>query len=121
LQGDDNLLRQILNFQRQLCREQGLDESLAGLPHYRAYAQLFDVLHLEHVVNSRFTNSPAPKSLPSRVEETIVDALKVSRDLVKKMRKGISACRRGSAAGWPGSAPGHGSRRSPLLVSRLLL
>ena len=50
LQGDDGLLRQVFDCQRQAARDLGIDESLADLPHYRAYATLFDVLHLERAI-----------------------------------------------------------------------
>jgi hypothetical protein len=94
LQGDDNLLHQILDFQRQAARQLGLDESLAGLPHFQAYAGLFDVLHLERVIRSRFTGS-RPAGFVMALEQAIASALDCSLDSVQKSRKGISACLRG--------------------------
>jgi hypothetical protein len=97
LQGDDNLIQQILNFQRQAARQLGLDESLAGLPHFQAYAALFDVLHLERVIRSRLTGS-RPAGFVTAMEQAIASALECSLASVQKSRKGISACLRGRRA-----------------------
>jgi hypothetical protein len=97
LQGDDNLMQQIFNFQRQEARELGLDESLAGLPHFQAYAALFDVLHLERVIRSRLSES-RPPGFVMALEQAIASALHCSLASVQKSRKGISACLRGQRA-----------------------
>jgi hypothetical protein len=94
LQGDDNLLQQIFDFQRQAARQLGLDESLAGLPHFQAYAGLFDVLHLERVIRSRLTGS-RPAGFVMALEQAIASALDCSLTSVQKSRKAISACLRG--------------------------
>jgi hypothetical protein len=95
LQGDDGLLRQIFEFQRQFAREQGLEDSMAGLPHYKAYAGMFDVLHLERTIRSRFEGSPKPRGLVERIEEAAAAVLPSLPDLIRKYRKAVSACRRG--------------------------
>jgi hypothetical protein len=97
LQGDDNLIQQVLDFQRQAARQLGLDESLAGLPHFQAYAALFDVLHLERVIRSRLTGPP-PCGFVMAMEQAIASALQCSLASVQKSRKGISACLRGQRA-----------------------
>ena len=98
LQGDDGLLKQILGFQKQRAREQGLDESLAGLPHYRAYASMLDVLHLERVIRARCCAGRRPQGLVSRIEEAIAAVLDGSLAQVQKLRKAIAACQRGHRA-----------------------
>jgi hypothetical protein len=102
LQGDDGLLRQVFDCQRQAARELGVDESLAGLPHHQAYATLFDVLHLERAIRARLTGRPRPPGLVSRVEAAVAAGLGVSTDAVIKSRKAIAACLRGERArvGW---------------------
>lgn len=104
LQGDDHLMRQIFEFQRQAVRALGLDESLAGLPHFQAYAVLFDVLHLERVIRSRLTGSPPPGFVMA-LEQAITTALKCSLASVQKSRKGISACLRGQRSRVPWLRP----------------
>lgn len=94
LQGDDNLMRRVLEFQRQFARDQGLDESLAGLAHHRAYAEMFDLLHLERSIRSRAAGH-APRGFVTRVEQALAAGLDISLDAVRQHRKAIAACRRG--------------------------
>ena len=98
LQGDDNLLDQILTFQRQYAREQGLDESLAGLAHYRVYANMLDVLHLERMIRARCLARRHPRGLVSWIEDAIVAVMGGSLARVQKLRKAIAACQRGQRA-----------------------
>jgi hypothetical protein len=98
LQGDDGLLRQVFALQQQFAREQGLDDSLAGLPHYKSYAGMFDVLHLERTVRSRLGANHPPRGFVSRMEEAIADTLGSSLEQVRKFRKAITACRKGHRA-----------------------
>jgi hypothetical protein len=97
LQGDDELLRQVLEMQRQSARTLGLDDSLAGLPHYKANAAMFDVIHLERVIRAR-CRPPYPRGLVSRIEEAVAAELGSSLARVRKLRKAISACRQGRRA-----------------------
>jgi hypothetical protein len=97
LQGDDGLLQQVLDLQRQAAREQGLDESLAGLPHYRAYAHMLEVLHLERSIRARLAGRPLP-GFVTRMEEAIAAALGASLAQVRKLRKASAACLRGQRA-----------------------
>jgi hypothetical protein len=94
LQGDDTLIQQIYDFQRQAVQQLELDKSLAGLPHFRAYAALFDVLHVERVIRSRLKGS-APAGFVLAMEQAVATGLNCSLDSVKKFRKCISACQRG--------------------------
>ena len=74
----------------------GLPRSAAGLPHYRAYATILEVLHWERVINeslrpgatpSGISSASSRKPSPRRSDITV--------DQVDKWRKAISACRRG--------------------------
>ncbi len=98
LQGDDDLMRQVLDLQRRFAREQGLDDSLAGLPHFKAYAGMFDVLHLERTIRSRVGADPPPRGFVGRMEEAIAVTLGISLEKVRKSRKAITACRKGRRA-----------------------
>jgi hypothetical protein len=95
LQGDDDLLRQVLDFQRQGVRALGLDESLAGLPHHKGYASLFEVLHLERSVLGRLPGRRVPHGFATHVQGALAAGLAVSLAQVQKCRKAISACLRG--------------------------
>lgn len=94
LQGDDHLLQQIFEFQRQAAQELGMDESLAGLPHFRAYASIFDVLHLERTIRSRLDCNPPP-GFVILLEQTISTTMHCSLANVQKCRKAIKVCQRG--------------------------
>jgi hypothetical protein len=98
LQGDDDLLRQILDFQRRDARELGDDESLAGLPHHKGYASLFDVLHLDRSIRARLLPGRPPPGRVAYLEEAVATGLGVSLAQVQKCRKAISACLRGQRA-----------------------
>jgi hypothetical protein len=95
LQGDDDLLRQIFNFQRQAVRDLGLNESLAGLPHHKGYASLFDVLHLERAIRARLLPGRTVRGFATCLEKAIAAGLRTSLAQVQKCRKAISACLRG--------------------------
>jgi hypothetical protein len=95
LLSDDDLQRQILDFQRLAARDLGLNESLAGLPHHKGYASLFDVLHLERAIRTRLRPGRLAPGLVTRLEGAVAAALHVSLAQVQKCRKAISACLRG--------------------------
>lgn len=97
--GDDALLTQILEQQRYQAQEKGLDPSIAGLAHHKAYAQIAQVIHLERTVVARYGQGSRPKGFVFQLEQAIADVLGVGRDQVKKLRKAISSCRRGMRAG----------------------
>jgi hypothetical protein len=102
LQGDDGLHRQILQQQQQLVRKLGLDPSLAGLRHYRAYGQMLDVIHWEQALVRRYGRSRRPQNFMTQVEAALEKALRVRNERIKKLRKAIACCRRGqrSAVQW---------------------
>jgi hypothetical protein len=92
---DDDLLRRIIAEQLHAVRELGVDESLAGLPHHQAYARMFDVLHLERTLGSRFPGRPTPRGLVSVVEQAAADQLGISPEQVRRHRKAVALCRKG--------------------------
>jgi hypothetical protein len=95
LQGDDDLLNQILQSQRKQARDLGIDESLAGLRHYRAYSRMYDVLHLERSILSRMPGAVAPYGFRLRIYQAIAEGLHLSVEAVQKYRQAIVACRKG--------------------------
>jgi hypothetical protein len=105
MQGDDELLRQIFHLQRGGARDLGLTESLAGLPHHKGYASLFDVLHLEQAIKARLDSAQKRGGRITRVEEAIAAGLDISVAQVQKCRKAISACLRGRRSRVPWLQP----------------
>jgi hypothetical protein len=95
LQGDEDLLRQVYEFQRQAVRDLGLNESLAGLPHHKAYATMFQIIHLERTARSRLPGGRVFRGFVTHLEGALAGHLGCSIDQVQKYRKAISACRRG--------------------------
>jgi hypothetical protein len=95
LTGDDNLLTRIVQEQRTLAIEGGLPPSAAGLPHYRAYATILEVLHWERAIRSRIGPARLPRGSVDFIREAIAETLGITVDQVDKWRKAISSCRRG--------------------------
>jgi hypothetical protein len=95
LTGDDDLLARILQEQRSLARQAGLPRSAAGLPHYRAYATILEVLHWERVITDRVGPARRPRGFVGLIKEAIAEALHITDHQVDKWRKAISTCRRG--------------------------
>jgi hypothetical protein len=105
LQGADELQRQIFEFQKQAVRDLELPESLAGLPHHKSYASLFDVIHLERAIRSRLPPGRPARGFVSHLEEALAVGVDVSLDLVQKCRKDIIACLRGKRLRLPRLRP----------------
>jgi hypothetical protein len=105
--GNDDLLQQILDCQRQFARMQALDESLAGLPHSKAYGGMLHVIHVERVARTRLGGGAAPRGFVDRLEKAIAAVLGGSVEQVRKLRKAIADCRRGRRARitWLGPRP----------------
>jgi hypothetical protein len=98
LAGDDDLLVEVFREQRRLAAERGLDRSLAGLPHHRAYGQILEVVHLERSVQERYGRPGRSRGLVTRLEAAMAAALGVTIAQVQKLRKAASSCRRGHRA-----------------------
>jgi hypothetical protein len=95
LTGDDDLLARILQEQRSLAADAGINRTAAGLPHFKAYATIFEVLHGERVITGRYSRAIRPPGFVGLIKEAIAEALGITVDQVEKWRKAISACRRG--------------------------
>ena len=98
LLSDDDLLSKVFEQQRQLARERGLDPSLAGLPHHKAYGQIFEVVHLEQTVLGRFDRPGRHKGLIAEVLRMAAVVLGLAEARIRTLRKAASACRRGRRA-----------------------
>ena len=98
LRGDDSLLRLITQQQQQQAKSVGLDSSLAGLPHHKAYAQMLNVMHVEQIVRKRYGQGKRPNAFVTRLEEAMGAMLGCRADYVQKLRKAISKCKRGERA-----------------------
>jgi hypothetical protein len=92
---DDDLLRQILAFQRGLAARCGLDHTAAGLPHHEAYATILEIVHWERVITGRYGGGPRRRGFVGLVVEAVAEAIGREENLVEKWRKAVSACRRG--------------------------
>jgi hypothetical protein len=97
LLGDDALQQEVYARQRAVARRAGLDPALAGLSHHKVYGNLLTVAHLERVILRRYGRGNKC-GLVGAVEDALHRALGVSKDQVKKLRKAVSACRRGKEA-----------------------
>lgn len=95
LAGDDDLLSMILAEQKALARRLGLDESVAGLPHHRIYARMLEVSHHEATIAARYGGPSQPQDFIQQIIEALAEGLGQSVDNVRRLRKEISACRRG--------------------------
>ena len=93
LTSDDELIRLIRTEQRRLASSNGLDSTLASLEHHEVYAQMISVQHLEHAVRSRYVGKQS--GFVGAIENAMAIALGLTTDYVQKLRRGISACRRG--------------------------
>lgn len=96
---DDDLLRQIVQLQRGLAAELGVDRTAAGLPHHEAYATILEVVHWERVVTGRYGGGRRRPGFVGLVVEAVAVAAGREVNLVQKWRKAVSACRRGKRAG----------------------
>lgn len=94
-QYDDELQRGIKRQQQALATDKGLDQSLAGLPHHAAYAQMLQVVHIEKIIRQRYGRGRTRRGFITRLEEAIAADVKCGSYNIKKLRKGISCCLRG--------------------------
>ena len=105
LQGADELQRQIVEFQHQAVRDLELPTSLAGLPHHKSYASLFDVIHLERAIRSRLPPGRPRPGFVIYLEEALAVGVEVSLVMVQKCRKDIAACLSGKRSSLPRLRP----------------
>ena len=94
LQGDDDLQRQIVGFQRQRAAELGIDPGYAKNAHHATYDRMFRVLHLERAVRRRFARPP--RGLVGAIEEAAAATLELAPARIQTLRKWIASCRKGN-------------------------
>lgn len=100
LQGDDDLLRRVREFQRQRASELGLDAGFGGVAHHAQYAQMFRLIHLDWAVRGRFPGR-APRGLVSATEAAASAYLGIGGESVRRLWKWVRACRAGRRATIP--------------------
>ena len=106
LTANDGLLRDIQQQQARLARDNNLDASVAGLPHYEVLAQMLEVEYLEQAIRRRYGRPGNRGGFVMALEAAIAAGLNVRVNHVKRLRKGISSCKRGqrSSVRWLRSA-----------------
>lgn len=95
LPSGDRVLHHMQAEQEQRARELELPPSAAGLPHWKAYARMAEIIHLETVITDRSERLGRRRGFVSMMVEAIAEAVGLTVDQVKKHRKAINACRRG--------------------------
>lgn len=93
LQGDDDLLGRVREFQRQQALELGLPSAFAGVAHHAQYAQMFRLMHLDRAVRGRFGGRP-PRGIVSALEAA-ASHLGIGAESVRRLWKWIRICHRG--------------------------
>jgi len=91
----DELIREILKRQEDLVKQAKLHPSIAGLRHFKFYARLLVVFHLERVITSRYGPAKRHLGFVGDLKIAVARACGVKPDQVDKWRKAISARRRG--------------------------
>ncbi len=95
LTGNDDILHRLQQHQRDLAAKAGIDPSAVGLRNYKAFAQVFEIVHWERVIRGRHERLGRKKTLVVPMEKAIAKHLGIRTNQVRKLRKAISACRRG--------------------------
>ncbi len=95
LTGADAILAEIQRQQAALARRAKLDDAVAGLPHHRQYAQMFNVNLWEMVIRSRYGQRGQRNGLVTAIEHAIAAELDVDVSTIQRIRKDISLCLRG--------------------------
>jgi hypothetical protein len=93
--GDHDLMKTILEHQQALAAQVGLDPSVAGLPHYKLYAQILQIVHQERTIRGRYAPDREPRGFVRALTQAIAEELELSVDHVTRIRKAISRCLRG--------------------------
>lgn len=94
LQGDDDLLRRVRDFQQQQATVLGLPHAMAGIAHHGQFAQMFRVMHLENAVLQRFP-ARRPRGMVTAIEIAAADYLGLQPDSIRRLRAWISKCKAG--------------------------
>jgi hypothetical protein len=87
----DTLLATIREKQKRVARQQGLNPQVAALQHYVSLGRMMQVQHIEHTIRSRYSGT----GLVALIERAVAASLGLSIAQTAKLRKAISACRRG--------------------------
>ena len=95
LLGSDGLLLEIQRQQVYLAQGSGLPTAVAGLPHHDVYGQLLEVEHIERTIRSRYDMPGRSRGLVGAVLTAIAGKLGCGVENAVRLRKGISACKRG--------------------------
>lgn len=95
LAGDADLLGHLLDEQRAVAEAHGLDPGVAGLSHHKLYGQMLEVLHLERAARARYARPRPPRGLVDALVGAIAEALGISAERVRRLRKMIATCRAG--------------------------
>ena len=91
----DELLAEIRKKQRRVAEEHGLSPHIAALPHYDFLGRMLEVQHIEQTIRSRYVRAGYKAGAVTLIEGAVADAIGVSVAQTVKLRKAISACRRG--------------------------
>ena len=75
---------------------------MAGLRQYGVFGQMLEVDLLERTIRARYGTPGRRGGFVTAMEYAIAEGLDISVSQIPKLRKGISACRRGkrSSVGW---------------------
>jgi hypothetical protein len=90
-----DLLQEFRRQQSLTCQSAGLDRTIAGLPHFEAYANMFEVWHIERTFRGRYGHVRKGGGLVTVLEAAIAKAIGRQVSYVQKLRKAISAIQRG--------------------------
>jgi hypothetical protein len=90
-----DLIRELRTRQNDLAKQANIPSSIAGLCHFRFYAQLLAVFHLERVISSRYGPAKRYPGFVGDLKIAISRACRVKADQLDRYRKAISARRRG--------------------------
>lgn len=96
LPGDKDFLQDILKQQQELVKQQCIDPTAAGLPHFEAYAKILEIIHWERIIDQRYgERTQRRKGGVGAKVEALAETVHLTVDQVQKWRKAVSACRRG--------------------------
>lgn len=95
LAGDDAILARVRELQRGQAASLGLDEGFGGIAHIDQYAQMFQLIHLERSIRSRFP-TPPPRGLITAIESAACEHLGIENARsVRRLQDWIRRCRAG--------------------------